>query len=66
MNKTTMQPIEKPETLTPRKKTKREKLIRVTDETYTKIAKMGDLTEDFEDVVARLVKFWEDHHKERA
>ena len=31
---------------------------------YTKLAKMGDLTEDFEDVVARLVKFWEEHDKE--
>ena len=52
--------------MTPKKKTKREKLIRLTDETYNKLARMGNLTEDFEDVVARVVKFWEEHHKERT
>lgn len=42
------------------KKEPRKKLIRVTEKTYMKLAKMGDLTEDFEDVVARLLKYYED------
>jgi hypothetical protein len=62
-----IQAFEKPKILprTASKKPKREKLIRVTDETYLKLSKLGDLTEDYEDVVAKLLRFWEEHHKER-
>jgi hypothetical protein len=48
---------------TPTKKPKREKLVRVTNENYFKLAKLGDLTEDYNDVITKLLKFWEEHHK---
>jgi hypothetical protein len=63
-----IQAFEKPKILprTASKKPKREKLIRVTDETYLKLSKLGDLTEDYEDVVARILKFWEDNHERKG
>lgn len=46
---------------TPSKKPKREKLIRVTNETYEALMDMGKMGDDFEDVISRLIK----EHKER-
>jgi hypothetical protein len=43
------------------KKERRTKQIRITEKTYRELAKLGDVTDDFEDVVARLLK----EHKER-
>jgi hypothetical protein len=46
---------------TPNKKPKREKLIRITDATYGELMELGKMGDDFEDVIARLLK----EHKER-
>jgi transcriptional/translational regulatory protein YebC/TACO1 len=50
----------------PSEKPKRNRQIRLTDETYLKLSKLGDLTEDYEDVVARILKFWEDNHERKG
>jgi hypothetical protein len=39
---------------------KRSKQIRITDRTYKELAKLGNVTDDFEDVITRLLK----HYKE--
>lgn len=41
---------------TPSKKPKREKLIRITDATYRQLMEIGKMGDDFEDVIARLLK----------
>ncbi len=46
---------------TPRKE-KREKVIRVRTWTYEELAKLGTLTDDFDDVVTKLLE----HYKETA
>jgi predicted CopG family antitoxin len=47
------------------KKVRRSKQIRITDKTYEELAKLGDVTDDFEDVVARILKFYKEHHTEK-
>jgi predicted CopG family antitoxin len=42
------------------KKERRARQIRITEKTYNELAKLGDVTDDFEDVIARLLK----HYKE--
>jgi hypothetical protein len=37
----------------------------VTEKSYNELAKMGNVTDDFEDVIARILKFYKEHHKER-
>jgi len=39
------------------------KNIKVTDEVHQELGKIGRLTEDYGDVVERLLKFWKEHHK---
>ena len=39
-----------------RKKPRRTKQIRITEETYQELIKLGSMTEDFEDVISRLLK----------
>ena len=39
-----------------RKKPKRTRQIRVTEETYQELIKLGSMTDDFEDVISRLLK----------
>ena len=43
------------------KKPKREKLIRVTSETYEELMSLGKMGDDFEDVISRLLT----EHRER-
>lgn len=45
------------------KKERRARQIRITEKTYNELAKLGDVTDDFEDVVARVLKFYKEHHK---
>jgi hypothetical protein len=40
------------------RKEKRGKQVRITDKTYNELAKLGDLTEDWEDVIARILKHY--------
>jgi predicted CopG family antitoxin len=42
------------------KKERRARQTRITEKTYNELAKLGNVTDDFEDVVARLLK----HYKE--
>ena len=45
------------------KNKKRTRQIRVTDETYAVLASMGDMTNDFEDVIAFLLKFYRERQR---
>jgi hypothetical protein len=45
-----------------RKKEKRVRQIRITEKTYQELIKLGSMTDDFEDVIDRLLK----EHKGRA
>lgn len=38
------------------KKEKRTKQIRITERTYDELIKLGNMADDFEDVIARLLK----------
>jgi DNA gyrase/topoisomerase IV subunit A len=44
------------------KKERRARQVRITERTYNELAKLGNVTDDFEDVIARLLK----HYKETA
>jgi hypothetical protein len=56
---TTLQAVQKNEEVMREKRTKQ---IRITEKTYKELAKLGDVTDDFEDVIGRLLK----HYKETA
>ncbi len=45
-----------------RKKEKRVRQIRITEKTYQELIRLGSMTDDFEDVIARILK----HYKETA
>lgn len=56
---TTLQALQNDEKVMRQKRTKQ---IRITEKTYKKLAKLGHVTDDFEDVIGRLLK----HYKETA
>jgi hypothetical protein len=41
----------------------REKVVRVRKRTYHEPMKLGSMADDFDDVITRLVKFWNGHHR---
>ncbi len=47
------------------RKEKRARQVRITEETYNELAKLGDVTDDFEDVIARLLKFYKEEHRKQ-
>jgi hypothetical protein len=44
---------------------RRAKQIRITEKTYNELAKLRDVTNDFEDVVARLLKYYKDREQRK-
>jgi predicted CopG family antitoxin len=47
------------------KRERRARQIRITEKTYNELAKLGDVTDDFEDVVARLLKYYKDREQRK-
>jgi hypothetical protein len=47
------------------RKEKRARQVRITEKTYNELAKLGDVTDDFEDVIARLLKFYKEEHRKQ-
>ncbi|MDQ3977149.1 MAG: hypothetical protein M3264_11550 [Thermoproteota archaeon] len=45
----------------PTGKKKKDKNIKVTDEVHRELGQIGRLTEDYGDVVERLIKFYNEH-----
>jgi predicted CopG family antitoxin len=47
------------------KKERGAKRVRITDKTYNELAKLGDVTDDFEDVIARLLKYYKERESKQ-
>jgi predicted CopG family antitoxin len=47
------------------KKERRAKQVRITDEAYNEPAKLGDVTDDFEDIIARLLKYYKERESKQ-
>ena len=45
------------------KKERRARQVRITEKTYNELAKLGDVTDDFEDVIAMILKFYKEHQR---
>ena len=56
-----MQALE--ETVRPIKKDKRDKVVRIRTWTYEELAKLGTLTDDFDDVISRLLEHYKKNEK---
>jgi hypothetical protein len=43
-------------------KKKKNKNIKVTEDAHHRLGELGKITEDYDDIVMRLLDFWEEHH----
>ena len=48
------------------KREKRDRTIRIRTYNYDRLAKLGDLSEDFDDAITKVLDFYESHHKDKA
>lgn len=44
------------------KKEKRDKSIRIRTFNYNRLAKLGDLSQDFDFALTKVLDFWDQHH----
>ena len=61
----TIQALEETVTTPPIKKEKRDKVVRIRTWTYEELAKLGTLTDDFDDVISRLLKHYKEHPEKK-
>jgi len=64
MNKQQLQPTLENQKVAPRvssdsKKEKRDRTIRIRTYNYERLAKLGDISEDFDDAITKVLDHWE-------
>jgi hypothetical protein len=61
-----LQALEKvPPRVSDPKREKRDRTIRIRTYNYDRLAKLGDLSEDFDDAMTKVLDFYEKHHHEK-
>lgn len=48
------------------KKEKRDRVIRIRAFNYDRLARLGTISEDWDDALTKVLDFWEAHHKEHG
>jgi hypothetical protein len=46
------------------KKEKRDRVIRIRAYNYDRLARLGTISEDWDDALTKVLDFWDKHHKE--